>query len=695
MSETTPRRRSPRAWLPATLLALLLAAPAAAQPVDMLLIQDTEPWNADAWQSELMAAGVNWTQIQAAQIQGTDLTQYKMVITSSVQGSDYNETLNLNIGQFETYVDGGGVLVWSAATNAYETPFPQPPYSGNNAYYTGTENYVMNVAHALMDGVPATMSGYWVSHNYFSGYSQDAEVLATHSGNGGATLYLLHHGMGVVIVSGLTWEVGLDNPSWGTGQILVNTIQYGIDFEPCLGVDADGDGWTDCDMDCDDTDASIHPGAAETCNDGIDQNCDEQYDEMADEDGDGYTNCSGDCNDFEAESWPGNTEVCDFVDNDCDGWIDEGFDQDGDGWSACNGDCNDNDPQIYPNQLETCDGQDNDCDNIIDEQTDDDGDGITVCGGDCNDTNASIYPGAPEICDGLDNDCDGSPATYEYDQDGDGYLECEECDDTNPTVYPGAEEICDDGLDSDCAGDYAWTEEDNDGDGFSECSDDCDDENPTTYPGAPELCNGLVDDDCNPATDEIADIDLDGFNICQGDCDDLNAGANPDATEICDGVDNDCNGIADDNLDYDLDGVPGCGGEDCDDHNPNVYPGAPEVPYDSIDQDCDGEDLADVDGDGYDGGPYGTDCDDQNINIHPAAVEDCSDGIDGDCDGVGDAQDDDCAEIGDDDDDSTVDPGITCSCDQTATLAPARWGELAGVALLALLGLARRRTRNP
>ena len=39
-------------------------------------------------------------------------------------------------------------------------------------------------------------------------------------------------------------------------------------------VDEDGDGWTDTEGDCDDSDPSINPGAPEIANDGIDQNCD-------------------------------------------------------------------------------------------------------------------------------------------------------------------------------------------------------------------------------------------------------------------------------------------------------------------------------------------------------------------------------------------------------------------------------------
>jgi hypothetical protein len=40
-------------------------------------------------------------------------------------------------------------------------------------------------------------------------------------------------------------------------------------------------------------------------------------------------------------------------------------------------------------------------------------------------------------------------------------------------------------------------------------------------------------------------------------------------------------------------------GTDCDDNNNTIYPGAPEIPYDGIDQNCDGYDLIDVDNDGY------------------------------------------------------------------------------------------------
>ena len=103
--------------------------------------------------------------------------------------------------------------------------------------------------------------------------------------------------------------------------------------------DLDGDGYTEADGDCDESDADVFPTALETC-DGIDNNCDGTVDEgvtstwYADEDGDGFgavdaptTACSRpdnhvpsstDCDDLNAEVFPGALEVCDGIDTDCD-----------------------------------------------------------------------------------------------------------------------------------------------------------------------------------------------------------------------------------------------------------------------------------------------------------------------------------------------------------------------------------------
>jgi hypothetical protein len=108
----------------------------------------------------------------------------------------------------------------------------------------------------------------------------------------------------------------------------------GVIDEATASFDDDGDGWTERAGDCDDTRAATHPGAVEH-GDGRDEDCDGAIDEGTgsgddgepnvappDADADGWTVSDGDCDDGNGWMNPGAAEVCDGLDNDCDGAVD-------------------------------------------------------------------------------------------------------------------------------------------------------------------------------------------------------------------------------------------------------------------------------------------------------------------------------------------------------------------------------------
>jgi len=214
--------------------------------------------------------------------------------------------------------------------------------------------------------------------------------------------------------------------------------------------DRDGDSYAveggDCGpVDCNDRNAAVNPGAADICSDNIDNNCNGIVDEncapnCTDNDGDTYALEGGacgpvDCDDTDATVHPGSVESCtDGIDNNCNGLVDaldpnavncppNCTDNDGDTYAVEGGacgpvDCNDSNAAVNPGHEEFCgDAIDNDCDGLIDEGCDVscpdvDGDGYTdaACGGfDCDDNNAAINPGAQEVCgNGIDENCNGS-----------------------------------------------------------------------------------------------------------------------------------------------------------------------------------------------------------------------------------------------------------------------------------------------
>lgn len=260
-------------------------------------------------------------------------------------GTDDDLYIQTHSNGWRAYVtDSGystsGLTPFKTGTHAQSFSVPDDTSSvgGCNVRYVVIEFLTMD-GWQPPNRIPLDLHNSFTNQQVTGLYDKDSHVLTIISPNGtvtrspdgdaaiGAQRYLYSQGTDVALgaAANAGWYFSLWKGDIGAATATSSTITVTMDrdrtveavfIQPCQDNDKDsftaaGDGScaASAQIDCDDTNKLIYPGAAEICGDGIDQDCNGS--DLAcgpmdqDTDKDGYTPRQGDCNDANANIRPG------------------------------------------------------------------------------------------------------------------------------------------------------------------------------------------------------------------------------------------------------------------------------------------------------------------------------------------------------------------------------------------------------